>query len=43
MKKEKIAHNGKEAIELLKKAKKGETIVWDEKTESRVIKEKFIK
>ena len=41
--KTKIAHNGKEALELLRKAKKGESILWDERTPCKVIHEWFTK
>jgi len=39
----KVAHNSKEALELLKKAKKGESILWDERTPCKVIHEWFTK
>ena len=39
----KVAHNSKEVLELLKKAKKGEIILWDEKTPCKVIYEFFTK
>ena len=39
----KVAHNGKEALELLNKAKKGESILWDERTPCKVIHEWFTK
>lgn len=43
MKKPKIAKNGKEALELLKKAKKGDVIIWDERTPYKIIHEVFKK
>ncbi len=41
--KRKIAHNGKEALILLKNAKKGDTIIWDERTPRRFIHREFTK
>ena len=37
------AKNGKECLKLLKKAKKNDTIIWDEATPVKYIRELFIK